>query len=82
MIPLDCPPGTAVVLRDDLGQRWNTRTRSRPWTSPSMGRMLVCVEGRAGGYDAERLTPGNDPALRHFRDRNRPTPAVSFGGGA
>ena len=71
------PEGSDVVVTDDLGRRWNTRTRSEPWFLG--GVPVVLIEGIAGGYLCSRMVPGNDPTLRHFRDRKAPTPA---GGGS
>ena len=63
----DLPTGTPVILTDDHGRRWNTETRSEPWHVS--GIPVVLVEGIAGGYRCDRLTPGRGDGLAHFRDR-------------
>jgi len=65
MIPTDTP----AIVTDDFGHRWQTRTRSDPWTLGD-GTLVQSIDGIAGGYLAERLTPGEDPTLPHFRDRH------------
>jgi len=43
---------TRIVLIDDRGVAHVTFTRSDPWRLGK--RLLVLVEGRAGGYDCSR----------------------------
>ncbi len=50
------PVGTAVNLRKDDGTIIQTRTRNTPWQL-SHGMWVVSVDGIAGGYDLERITP-------------------------
>jgi len=52
----DCPPGTDVVLTNDLGKTERTRTRSEAWLL-GHGAPVVKVEGRTGGYLLTRLRP-------------------------
>jgi broad specificity phosphatase PhoE len=50
--------GTPCVLETYRGgPKLNTRTRSEAWVMPS-GHASVLVEGRAGCYGLEWLTPG------------------------
>lgn len=65
------PVGTPVVLTDDLGDRWNTETRTRPYVLGYSN--VVCVNGIAGGYLCDRMVPGHDPSLYHLDDRTRVT---------
>jgi hypothetical protein len=48
--------GTPVILRRDNGTELTTKTRSEAWV---MGEHtpVVMVEGIAGGYALERVTP-------------------------
>lgn len=62
------PNNTPVIVVDDFGHRWQTRTRSEPWALGD-GTVVQAIEGISGGYLATRLTPGEDPTLPHFRDR-------------
>ncbi len=50
------PPGTKVLLTNDLGGVEETRTRSIAWLLGS-GHPVVSVEGRTGGYSLERIKP-------------------------
>ena len=50
------PPGTRVVLTDDLDQEHETVTRSPAWVIGGH-TAVVEVEGRAGGYSLSRITP-------------------------
>jgi hypothetical protein len=52
------PPGTEVVLTNDLGHVERTKTRSTAWLLYS-GQPVVKVDGRAGGYLLTRVTPVN-----------------------
>lgn len=67
-LPFSARPGTPVILTDDTGRRWNTTTRSFPWTTGD-GTAIVSVQGIAGGYLLSRIEPGYDSTLAHFRDR-------------
>jgi hypothetical protein len=51
-----CPVGTPVHLVNDHGQVEHTRTRSAAWVLGGH-TAVVAVEGRAGGYLLERITP-------------------------
>lgn len=76
-IPIDTP----VILTDDHGHRWQTRTRSERWALGD-GTLIQKVDGIAGGYLASRLEQG-DADLPHFRDRHTidrgrpPQPSIS-----
>lgn len=50
------PVGTDVILTLDNGTEVRTKTRSKAWV---MGghTSVVSVEGRAGGYDIDRVRP-------------------------
>lgn len=50
------PPGTPVLLIDDLGDLHETATRSVAWTL-ALGPPVVKVDGRTGGYALARLVP-------------------------
>lgn len=65
----EIPIGAAVILTDDFGRQWQTRTRSAPWVLGD-GTRVQMVEGIAGGYLASRLTPGEKPELPHFSERH------------
>lgn len=62
------PNNTPVILTDDHGHRWQTRTRSERWALGD-GTLIQKVDGIAGGYLASRLEAGVDPDLPHFTDR-------------
>ena len=47
--------GTEVNVLLDDGNIWRTRTRSEPWQL-GHGQWVVALEGRAGGYDLDRVT--------------------------
>jgi rubrerythrin len=49
------PIGTTVVLKDDLGELANTKTRSQAWVL--CNEPVVQVEGRTGGYSLWRIRP-------------------------
>lgn len=62
------PIGTRVVVTDDFGGEWLSRTRSKAWWAG--GSELVAIEGIVGGYLAARLRPAeNDLELEHFARR-------------
>ncbi len=61
------PLGTPMIVLDDRNLRWNTATRSLPWMLG--GQAVVLIEGIAGGYSCDRLAPGSDVQLKHFRER-------------
>lgn len=48
--------GDEVELTNDFGNAERTRARSEPWQLGD-GTWVVLVEGRAGGYDLERINP-------------------------
>ncbi len=50
------PSGTEVMLTNDDCHIEHTRTRSEAWLLDS-GHPVVKVEGRAGGYLLNRITP-------------------------
>ncbi|HUV44286.1 MAG TPA: hypothetical protein VMW13_05590 [Dehalococcoidales bacterium] len=50
------PPGTLVHLVNDDQQVEHTRTRTPAWLLGD-GTPVVSVEGRAGGYMLDRITP-------------------------
>lgn len=66
--PQEIPNGADVILTDDFGKRWRTRTRSCSWTLFD-GTRVQMVEGIVGGYLVERLQRGLDPSLPHFSER-------------
>ena len=49
------PPGTPVVLTDNLGREHATRTRSIAWVV--CDHVSVIVDGRTGGYLLDRIRP-------------------------
>ncbi len=53
------PIGTKVSLQLDNGQWEATTTRSHPWQL-GHGQWVVQVEGRAGGYDLDRIIPSSE----------------------
>lgn len=58
----ETPEGTPVILVDDHGRPWLTKTRSPVWAL-GHGEQVVLVEGKAGGYKVERifvLGPGSE----------------------
>jgi hypothetical protein len=48
------PIGSDVIYTDDFGNEHKTKTRSDAWTLGS-GHAVVCLEGRSGGYDINRI---------------------------
>jgi hypothetical protein len=54
------PPGTDVILTDDLQEEHKTKTRSPAWLL-GHGDPVVSVEGRTGGYLLYRIRPVNPP---------------------
>ena len=50
----DTPLGTAVVVRKDDGELFETVTRSKPWAL-GHGQKVILVDGIAGGYLLERV---------------------------
>lgn len=50
------PAGTLVQVRLDNGNVIITNTRSEPW-KVGHGAWVVAIEGRAGGYSLNRVTP-------------------------
>jgi len=49
------PVRTEVMLIDDFGKVERTRTGSTAWIGG--GRVVVKVDGRAGGFDVAQLIP-------------------------
>lgn len=49
------PVRTEVLLVDDFGEVERTRTGSIAWIGG--GRVVVKVDGRAGGFDVSQLIP-------------------------
>lgn len=50
------PSGSTVTVRLDNGNIVITTTRSEPWQL-GHGTWVVSLEGRAGGYALDRVTP-------------------------
>ncbi len=48
------PSGTAVTVTRDDGSLWQTRTRTDPWQLRD-GTWVVALEGRAGGFQLDRV---------------------------
>ena len=48
-------PGIGVLVKLDDGKLWHTKTRSEAWELGG-GQPVVMLEGRAGGYDLNRVT--------------------------
>lgn len=71
MIDQDTPSGTPVNVVEDDGTTTETTTRSLPWRLGS-GALVVLLEGRTGGYSAERCT---------VRDPSDPRPHPEFNRG-
>ncbi len=55
------PVGTRVVVRTDSGEVLLTVTRSMPWVMGGHSAVIL-VEGIAGGYALERVTPVREVA--------------------
>ncbi len=61
---LHVPVGAPVTVRKDMGELFETRTRSEAWVM-SGHTAVVMVEGISGGYLLERVT------LRRPEERDR-----------
>lgn len=48
------PVGSDVIYTDDFGKEHKTKTRSEAWTL-GHGDAVVCIEGKSGGYDIQRI---------------------------
>ncbi len=56
----DVPIGTPVIVTKDLGEQFETKTRSIPWMLGASSRgaghtAVIMVEGISGGYLLERV---------------------------
>ena len=51
-----CPVGRAVIVRRDDGTESQSKTRSEAWVMGGHSA-VVLVDGIAGGYSIERVTP-------------------------
>lgn len=49
-------PGIGVLVTLDDGKLWHTKTRSEAWEL-GHGQPVVMLEGKAGGYDLQRVAP-------------------------
>lgn len=54
------PVGTPVIVTKDLGEQFETKTRSEPWMLGASSRgpghtAVIMVEGISGGYSLERV---------------------------
>lgn len=49
-------PGIGVLVKLDNGTLWHTKTRSEAWEL-GHGQPVIMLEGKAGGYDLQRITP-------------------------
>jgi hypothetical protein len=58
------PVGTPVIYTDDFGKEIPTKITSEAWEIGG-GSVIVKIEGKAGGYDIDRIKP----AARVFTDK-------------
>lgn len=59
--------GAPVIVRDDDGREWNTRTRSPIYTVA--GELVVMVDGALEPLALSRVTLGHEHGIAHFADR-------------